>query len=181
MKRRLGKFGIIFLAVTVVLSLGLGFVAQAPAISADSNVTVKLLDSGGGGLAGGNVKYYDSGWKAAGSTDGSGVCTFNYSGTQTKLSFRMTWAGYTQQKSNVDITSTNPLVFQTINMVVSLQDSGGAGISGGQAKYYASGWKTFGTTDGTGNTPGVELLPGKYSFRMKWAGYTQQKSNVDIS
>ncbi|GAG01344.1 unnamed protein product, partial [marine sediment metagenome] len=144
-----------------------------------TKVIVKLLDSSSVGISGGVVKYYASGWKTFGTTDSNGEVAKEL--LPGKYSFRMTYVGYTQQKSNVDITSTNPLVFQAINMVVSLQDSGGAGISGGQAKYYASGWKTFGTTDGTGNTPGVELLPGKYSFKMTYAGYTQQKSNVDIS
>ncbi|GAG01839.1 unnamed protein product, partial [marine sediment metagenome] len=139
-------------------------------------------DSSGGGFKGGVVKYYASGWKSFGTTGSDG----NTPGKELlpgKYSFRMTWAGYTQQKSNVDISSANPLVFTTVKMQVKLEDSNHIGLEGGIVKYYASGWKNFGaspyTTDTTGFVPGhMELLPGKYSFRMKYAGYTQQKSNV---
>ena len=143
-------------------------------------VTVQLLNSSSVGLSGGVAKYYASGWKDFGTTDANGEAKKEL--LPGKYSFKMTWAGYTQQQSNIDISTTNPLEFQTLNMVVHLKDSGGSALSGGGVKYYASGWKTFGTgtTDGSGNAL-MELLPGKYSFKMTWAGYTQQQSNIDIS
>jgi hypothetical protein len=124
------------------------------------------------------VKYYASGWKTFGTTSGGKVTKELLPGS---YSFRMKYEGYTQQKSNVDITnpSNNPLIFQTLLMEVQLQNSSNALMDVGQVKYYASGWKTFGTTSGGKVTK--ELLPGSYSFRMKYEGYTQQKSSVDIT
>jgi len=142
-------------------------------------MVVKLLDSVGNGIEGGVVKYYASGWKDFGTTDVNGEVSKDLlPGT---YSFKMTYAGYTQQISNVEITATNPLVYQTLNMVVRLEDSGGSGIADGVVKYYASGWKDFGTTSGDGNTPSVELLPATYSFKMTYEGSTEQKSNIDIT
>ncbi|GEM_PF-2561193 len=141
---------------------------------------IKLLDSNGDGLEGGIGSYYLSGWKSAGTTDTDGNIFVLLDEDVTKLSVRMKWAGYTQQQSNVDITTTNPVIFQTIPMVARLEDSGGNGLADGVASYYASGWKSLGTTAADGNTPALELLPGKYSFRMKYLGYSLQKSNIII-
>ena len=145
-----------------------------------SAMHIKLVDSNNNGLEGGVATYYKSGWHAAGTTDVNGDIFALIDGTTTKYSFRMKYLGYSQQKSNVDITTTNPVLFQTVNMEVKLKDSGGSPLSGGVVTYYASGWHSFGTTDGTGSTF-KELLPGKYSFRMKYLGYSQQKSNVNIA
>ena len=59
-----------------------------------------------------------------------------------------------------------------------LKDSDGAALDTGAVKYYASGWKTFGTH--RGGTVSKELLPGTYSFQMTYEGYTEQRSNVAI-
>jgi len=66
-------------------------------------------------------------------------------------------------------------------MLVHLQDSQLQPLADGDVQYYASGWKPFGTTDATtGDTQALELLPGSYSFRLSFRGYTQQKSNINI-
>jgi hypothetical protein len=41
-------------------------------------------------------------------------------------------------------------------------------------KYYASGWKLFGTTDENGIVQKDDLLPGKYKFRMEYGGARQE-------
>ena len=144
-------------------------------------VLIKLEASNGNGLEGGIVTYYKSGWKSAGTTDANGEVFTMIDGAATKYSFRMKWAGYSQQLSNVDITVTKPVLFKTIPMVARLESSSGADLPDGVATYYASGWKSLGTTLADGNTAPVELLPGKYSFRMKYLGYSQQKSNIIIT
>ena len=147
-----------------------------------SLTVVKLLDSGGNGLADGVAQYYSSGWKNIGTTPVNGVLSFAMPGVPATYSFRMSYAGFTQQKSNINIATTNPIIFQTLSAVVHFQDSIGTPLADGGVQYYASGWKTFGSglTDGAGNAS-MELLPGSYSFRMSWAGYTQQQSNVNIA
>ncbi|MFC1558712.1 hypothetical protein ACFL40_05095 [candidate division KSB1 bacterium] len=157
-----------------------GFSEQAVSGSGQEGViTVRLIDSGGSGIVGGTVQYYDGGWLSAGTTDQDGTCLINYTGTQTKLSFEMTYAGYTQRKSDQDFS--NDVVFQTINMIVSLKTSAGTSAEGIEVQYYTSEWLVFGTTGADGNTSGKELLPGAYSFKITYAGYTQQKSDINIS
>ena len=140
------------------------------------SMEVQLKDSNGALIDSGSVQYYASGWQAFGTTSNGTVSKQLLPGS---YSFRMTYEGGTQQQSNVNITTTNPLVFQTVNMEVQLQDSSGDPLDTGTVKYYASGWKTFGTT--LNGTVSKELLPITYSFRMSYAGGTEQKSNIDVS
>ncbi len=144
-----------------------------------SLTVVKLLNSSGVGIAGGFAEYYSGGWKTIGTTPANGVLSFAMPGAPATYSFRMSYAGFTQQKSNINITTTNPIIFQTLPAVVHFQNFSGAPLADGGIEYYASGWKTFGSglTDTSGDAS-MELLPGSYSFRMNWAGYKQQQSNV---
>ena len=124
------------------------------------------------------VQYYASGWRAFGDTVSEGKATKELlPGT---YSFKMSYAGYTQQISNVVVDATHKsLVFQTVAMGVRLQTCAGAGLEGGAVQYYASGWNPFGNT-GTDGSIGKELLPGTYSFKLTWAGQTEQRSNVAV-
>jgi hypothetical protein len=70
---------------------------------------------------------------------------------------------------------------QNHDIVVILKDSEGNGLVGGDVSYYANGWKAFGTTDSNG-TAAMDLLPGTYTFRMNYAGASenlQQDLNVN--
>ncbi len=138
---------------------------------------VQLKDANGALMDAGVVTYYASGWKSFGTTSGGTVTKQLLPG---KYSFRMKYEGYSQQRSNINIGSINPLVYQTVAMVVSLQTCAPSGLAGGDVSYYASGWKTFGTTDASGNAT-KQLLPGKYSFRIKYIGQSKQKSNIILA
>jgi hypothetical protein len=70
----------------------------------------------------------------------------------------MTWAGQTEQRSNVDITGTNPLTYNTTTVALQYP---------GTIQYYAGGWKTF--------TSPMELLPYNYTFKF---GSYQTQFNV---
>jgi PKD repeat protein len=77
------------------------------------------------------------------------------------------------------ITAMRPV--QNHDIVVILKDSEGNGLVGGDVSYYANGWKAFGTTDSNG-TAAMDLLPGTYTFRMNYAGASenlQQDLNVN--
>ena len=67
-----------------------------------------------------------------------------------------------------------------VSMTVKLVNSLNQPIQGGVVKYYSSGWKDFGTTDALGEAS-KDIPAGTYSFQMTYAGYTQQKSNVNIN
>ncbi len=68
----------------------------------------------------------------------------------------------------------SPIVLNAV--FVKLETSLGAGIAGATAKYYASGWKTAGTTDANGfalvNDP---LISGNTKFRVEDAGLSNEK------
>jgi hypothetical protein len=73
------------------------------------------------------------------------------------------------------------VTFNTHNVTVELRNEAGElGVlpDEGLAKYYASGWKSFGTTDSNGEAT-KELLPLSYKFSMKYGGATNyQTQNV---
>ena len=140
-------------------------------------VTTSLVDSDGSPLSGGLVKYYASGWKTFGTTDGSGTVTKEL--LPVKYSFKMYYLGGSQQISNHDTGADATVEFQTTEVTVELKSSTNAPLENGMVKYYASGWKTFGTTDASGKVT-KELLPIKYSFKMYYLGGSQQISNQDV-
>jgi hypothetical protein len=136
---------------------------------------VKLTDSQSNPISDATVQYYAGGWKDFGVTDVSGVVSKDIlPGTYT---FRISYGGATLDKKQ-DI-SIDPLVaFQTVKARVELKDSTGAALDTGTVQYYAGGWKAFGTTSGGASEK--ELLSGSYSFRMMYAGGSQDLKQ-DIS
>ncbi|MBZ0257907.1 hypothetical protein K8I31_17720, partial [bacterium] len=67
------------------------------------------------------------------------------------------------------LNNTKQVVFQAVNVNVSLVSSSGAPIVGEEAvvEYYQSGWKPFGAT--TSGSVSLEMLPNNYRFRMTYA------------
>jgi len=129
-------------------------------------VTMKLLDSNNNELAGG-AEYYAGGWK----TFGGGTTTTSMELLPVSYSFRVSYGGASQQKSQ-NIATNSTVVFQTTLVTMKLLDSNNNELAGG-AQYYAGGWKTFG---GGTTTTTMELLPVSYSFRVSYGGASQQKS-----
>lgn len=133
-------------------------------------VTVMLLNSYNQGLAGGTVKYYAGGWQAVeGETDSNGEIIVDLPEDINPTSWRMYYAGASEQKNN----PVKPIVFQTVNVTMDLLSSTGENLSSEDAMYYASGWKTFGT--GITSTS-MELLPINYPFRVYYKGGSKQIS-----
>ncbi|MFD0712795.1 Ig-like domain-containing protein [Paenibacillus sp. GCM10027626] len=128
-------------------------------------VMVKLVDSNGNPLSGGTVKYYDGGWKNFGVTDAAGYISMNL--PDKTYTFSVSYLGtYKEITQNTGANAT--VVFQTVNTTVQLKNSSGNPLNGGIVKYYAAGWKDFGTT--AGGTASKELLPGNYTFSMSYLG-----------
>jgi hypothetical protein len=89
----------------------------------------------------------------------------------------MTYEYGTQTKTNVTIGS-DTVIFQTKNVSVKLQNSGGNPLDTGTVQYNASGWRDFGTT--TNGIASKELLPIKYKFKMTYNNANNQKTqNID--
>jgi len=157
------------LAVALLLTLSM----TVSALSGNA-VTVQLQDSSGAPLSGGAVRVYDGGWQYLGTTDASGqvVATLD-PGTYT---FRMTYGSASVEKTQ-DISGGAPVVFSTAAVRVELRDSAGslgALPSEGVVSYYASGWRSFGST--AGGVASKELLPRSYTFRMAHGGASLERS-----
>ncbi|TYP79417.1 stalk domain-containing protein [Paenibacillus methanolicus] len=155
----------------LVMAGGLLFgIGPLPAEAAETEVQVQLKDSHGNPLAGATVDYYDAGWHTFGTTDAAGIATKPL--PEKSYTFHVTYEGTRLDK--VQHTGDDPVVvFQTVNVTLQLKDSQGNPLSGGEASYYASGWKTFGTiADGEVSK---ELLPGSYTFHADYEGTRMDK------
>jgi PKD repeat protein len=145
-----------------------------------TGIEVILKDSHATGISGANVSYYNGGWKSFGTTGDDGSVTVRLPTNLTQVSFRVNYAGASLDKSQ-NISSNPVIVFQTINVTSSLNDSMNNPIISGNVSYYASGWKDFGNIDTSGTTT-KELLPGNYSFRMSYLGATEDlKQNISFN
>ncbi len=132
-------------------------------------LAVRLVNSSGTLLTSGSLQYYEGSWKDA-VNNGDG--TFSVNTTLSTVSLRMTYAYGSQQKNNVPVNS-GPVTFQTVNTQVKLQNSQGTPIDTGTVQYYAGAWRSFGTT--SNGMASMELLPASYSFRMTYAGGSNDK------
>lgn len=141
-----------------------------------TGVTVELRNSSGVLFDTGSASYYASGWHSIGDTSGGTATVEMLPGS---YSFAMKYNGTRQQKNGVNITSTNPVVFQTVAVELQLQDHSGSALDTGSPSYYASGWHSIADTVGGSST--VEMLPGSYSFAMKYNGTRQQMNGVNIT
>jgi flagellar hook assembly protein FlgD len=139
-------------------------------------VTIELKNSSGALIDTGAASYYAGGWHDLGNTTGGKVAVEVLPGT---YAFAMVYDGERNQVSQA-VTNGSTVVFQTVHANVQLLDSHGAGIAGGDASFYASGWRTFGTTDANGQAY-QEMLPGSYSFAMVYNGERQQLNGQDVS
>jgi type IX secretion system substrate protein len=129
-----------------------------------STTLLSLKDSDGNVLVGDNVKYYQNGWSGDNAT---GTTVELLPGT---YSFKMFFNNGTQQINGEVINGTeDEVVFTTVSTLLSLKDSDGNVLVGDNVKYYQNGWSG---DNSTGTT--VELLPGKYSFKMFFNNGTQQ-------
>ena len=103
-------------------------------------VVVQLKDSDLNPLDGGSVSYYASGWYGAGTTTGGEVAIEMLPGS---YSFAVVYNHSRQQMDSINVTTPNPVVFQTGNVTVHYS---------GSAEWYFNGYYRFSTPQ--------ELLPG---------------------
>jgi len=158
--------------------------------------TVQVLDSGGNGISGVQVRYgaggnYTSAW-LVGTTGADGKITGNL--PSGKYSFQAVWRNGNQIRngdgSGIDISGGgNVATFQTVQVVLRLEACDtSASLNGGTPRFGAgsSFWTSNfpGGATGSGSNPLGEsigeLFPGIYSFEMGFKATALAKLNVTI-
>jgi hypothetical protein len=133
-------------------------------------VTVKLLNSTGGGLAGGAFDYR-FGWgpyTLIGTTDASGVIRFAVDGSPVATKIRVTYKGAVVEKEQ-NVATHPTFVFQTTPVTALLKNSVGSAL-GGAIFEYRYAWGAY--TPLTGPT---ELLPVSTKVRITYKGTSMEK------
>ncbi|MFD2332784.1 DUF4962 domain-containing protein [Cohnella sp. GCM10020058] len=134
-------------------------------------VSAQLKDSGGTPLSGGEASYYATGWHTLGTTAASGEASMEL--LPGNYTLAMAYGGAALQKPQ-DTGSDPIVVFQTTSVTLQLKDAQGNMLDGGEAAYYAGGWRTFGTF--SGGIARKELLPVNYTFSVTYGGTIKQAS-----
>ena len=137
---------------------------------------VKLIDHAGTGLSNGEVWQGGGYWQLQGYTDASGELKLEMFPGTYKFRMNYNWGAETKWQ---DIST--PVVFQTVEVKARLETCTGTGVPGGSASYAQGSWRSLGTTDASGDTPPMELLPGTYKFRMSYNGRSETKDGVSVA
>jgi hypothetical protein len=134
-------------------------------------VVVKLLDHNGNLLTADELRYRD------------GTNTYQSLGTNISSApiemlplsyyFQATLLGHTQTRL-VNVTSENPVVFQTALVTVELNDHNGADLSA-EELLYRHGDNTYHSLGTTTTGQSIEMLPLSYYFQATWLGHTQSR------
>ncbi len=130
-----------------------------------ASVKVRLEDSEGQPLDGGEASYYMDGWHSFGALTG-GEATKEL--LPVNYTFSVSYEGANLSKQQ-DVGTNASIVFQATDVAVHLKDGQGNPVASGEASFYAGGWRTFGTTD-AGGEASKKLLPGNYTFAMTYDG-----------
>jgi hypothetical protein len=137
-----------------------------------AGISVKLVDSKGAGLSGATAEMRAKYAKAMGTTGTDGLATVNAeAGAYT---FAITYRGQTKTFGPVNVTSGSVVVFTTAPVEVAL--TGGTGqLAAANVEHKGSydSWIADGATSSAGLSS-VQLLPGKYTFRVTFRGQTSQ-------
>ena len=143
-----------------------------------ANVTIKLTDSKGNPILGGNVSYSSSGWKNIGTTNINGEVSKEI--LPKKYRFKMIYDNSAIYKTQ-DVSINTTVIFSTIEVTVTFKNSSGSPINNSKIQFYAGGWKDFGVTNVSGMVKS-ELIPKKYTFKVLWDNNSvtkKQDLNID--
>jgi len=185
-----GRFRIVLMAaIAVVLGLCLAVMSQATPAQAESyTVTLRLMDSEGDPLAGGTARYgpgisYGYAYWPGSPTNASGETTALLA--EGTYSFEMRYNNTTQVRLSVLVDENTTVDFRTSKVTLKLVGSGGAGLSGGTARYGFGATSTTyffpapNLTDALGETT-AQLFDGTYGFEMRYAGTAEARPNTQV-
>ncbi len=128
--------------------------------------TVRLIGSFGSPLNPDVIEYYTGAWTGLGPIVDGAASRELLPGT---YSFRIKLGSVTASAKQ-DIGTNNTVTFQTVKATVRLIDSFGSPLNPDVIEYYTGAWTGLGPiVDGAASR---ELLPGTYSFRIRFSGAT---------
>jgi hypothetical protein len=133
---------------------------------------VQLLNSLGNPIDQGTVQYYAGAWRSFGTTT-NGVATKEL--LPNNYSFRMIYE-YVSNDKQQDIGANSTVSFSTLLCTVRVSNMLGQMLSGAMVSYYSGAWRQIGSTVNGMLTK--ELLPATLSFRMSYAGKSQDKQQT---
>jgi hypothetical protein len=152
-------------------------VTKVSDIPSGNPITVRLLDSQGNGLEGGFAEYFhDGSWQPIGTTGSDGTISTYLPVIPWKI--RMTYE-HIKNWSTQDISEDPVVTFNTEDVLVTLEDSQGNGLSGGVAEYQSGYWYPIGTTNENGEIH-KEMLPTNLKVKMTYE-YITNRVTQDIS
>lgn len=142
-------------------------------------VTATLEDSNGDLLDMDKAGYYaHSAWRPMVATGTPGSASAEM--LPGSYSFQMFYNGTRQQLDDQQVSLTPTTIgFQTVDVSVELRNDAGDWVASGASEYYSRGWRTVGTTTDSDGAH-AEMLPGTYSFDMRYNG-DRQKAEHRIS
>ncbi len=146
--------------------------------NSNNTVEVKLINSLGVGIAGGNVRFKIGGvWNdTPGSTDSDGVLKIELPEGSSVSSWQMIYKGKPQIVKN----NGEPIIFQTVKVTAELNDSFDNDLESNFRFWARVEWVYM----NNGNQAVYfeeELLPGAYAFQFQRDGMTSETIKQDIS
>ena len=158
-----------FFRSLVILLLAVTTMA-GPVLAEAFDITVRLEDSSGLGLEGGDVEYFhhSTDWQTIGTTDSLGEVSATLAVTPTRV--KMIYEQVSNTNTDTVDIGDGTVVFQTIDVQVTLKTCEAVALEGGVAEYQGINglWQPFGTTDNDGEV-NREMLPANRNYRMTYA------------
>ncbi len=146
------------------------------------DVHIHLQTSDNAGLAGGTPKTHRIGWRTQAQTDGNGVTRVNMlPGTYT---FRMDYNHGREQRGGVSVYDESgdgrrDVYFTTTTTNIRVEYQTGDGIDQAETRHHRIGWSPV-QLAGCGDAI-RELLPGNYTFRVRYNNQNMQLGGVGVS
>ncbi len=143
--------------------------------------TITLDDTSGNPLVGG-VSFYTGSWKPFGTgTTTGGTASMELMGSYS-YSFAVTLNGTRQQMSYINVANTPNMAFHAKKVRSEYIGADCNPVENASASYYVGSWYSMGSTDASGFSSSIDMLPGgPYSFTV--SGATQKNgiyvNNVD--
>jgi len=147
--------------------------------SAQSGVTVAVMNPDGSGVSGAVVSYSQGSWTTMGTTSGSGQV--NAPLADGTYDFRVVLGGTTNTLSGVNVKQGTLVTFPTVKLTVTLANSSGP-LSGGSVSVLSAGGSSssIGTTGNTGSVT-AQVLPAFYNVTMTYAGRAATQTSVSVN